>query len=196
MTKNQLNTFKENGKNVFWWLNYLLPRANAQKRKMSAPKKCHHFNISGLLTFLHSCMRDSHFKCQQAHSSQRGEAMEGGYCRRADLIKRQAAIVAPPHSSPPHLSSTERGNKSDRVQSLSLICQWGEWGGMRLSDQPAVVCLPCQPYWIMTAGSGMLWAMRGHGEISQAWIQCEPTGWKSNWNETCLYVKFMMSFMG
>lgn len=58
-------------------------------------------------------------------------------------------------SSPPsvltiHLPSTEREDKSDRVQSLSLICQWGEWVGMRLSDQPTVACRSYQPYWIMT----------------------------------------------
>lgn len=79
----------------------------------------------------------------------------GGRVRgRADSIKRQAARdhTPPPPSPLPtiHLSSTEQGNKSDRVQSLSLMCQWGEWVRMRLSDRPAVVGLPCQPYWIMT----------------------------------------------
>lgn len=109
----------------------------------------------------------SHFKCQQARWSREGMGglTEGGYWGRADLIKHQAATLHPPfssHFSPPHLSSTERGNKSDRVQSLSLICQWEEWVGMRLSGRPgcgmsAVSALLNYDL----AGSGMLWATRG-----------------------------------
>lgn len=100
-----------------------------------------------------------------------------------------------PRSLPPHLSSTERGNKSDRVQSLSLICQWGEWVGMRLSDRPAVAC---QPYWIMTWQEAARYephtaVARYGGAKIQAWGSGVEKG---GWNETCLYVKFMMSFTG
>ena len=136
-----------------------------RKEKTSPPMKCHHFDIGSLLTFLHCCMRDSHFKCQQAHGSRGGSWQRGGDCGRADLIKRQAPLS--PRHPPRHLSSTERGNKSDRVQSLSLICQWGEWVGMGLSDRPAVACLPpCQPYWIMTWQEVACYEpRRGRGEI-------------------------------
>lgn len=104
------------------------------------------------------------FQMPAGTQESRGGLAVEGYCRRADLIKRQAATVRPPRSSPPHLSSTERGNKSDRVQSLSLICQWGEWVGMRLSDRSAVgVCrvslieLWLGRKWHVMSWAGPLW---------------------------------------
>lgn len=120
MTMHQSNTLKENLK--------MSSEGETEKRKTLQHKKCHHFDIDCLLTFFHCCTRDSHFKCQQAHRVE-GGVSGGGYCGRADLIKQQAATVhtktptPSPRYSPPHLSSTERWNKSDRVQSLSLICQ-------------------------------------------------------------------------
>lgn len=143
------------------------------KRKMSPSKKCHHFDIGSPLAFLHRCTRDSHFKCQQAHRSQGGGVgvREGWF----DQAAGDHSSLPPLRSSPPHLSSTERGNKSDRVQSLSLICQWGEWAGKRLSDRPAVACPPCQLYWIMTRQEVACYEPRGgrrrrRREISRAWF--------------------------
>lgn len=100
----------------------------------------------------------------------------GGSRRAGGLIwssSRRPQFAPPLRSSPPHLSSTERGNKSDRVQSLSLICQWGEWAGKRLSDRPAVACPPCQLYWIMTRQEVACYEPRGgrrRREISRAWF--------------------------
>lgn len=152
MRKNQLNTLK-------WLLMVDLSSRSEQKlwgetvkRKMSPSKKCHHFDICSLLTFLHCCTRDSHFKCQQAHRSQggwRGLAV-GGYCGRADLIKQQAAAVRPLVPRRPISLPQCEGIKVTECNHCLLSAKWGEWVGMRLSDRPAVACPPCQPYWIMT----------------------------------------------
>lgn len=104
---------------------------------------------------------------------------------RPDLIK--AATVGPPPPAPSTAPSLfhQRGNKSDRVQSLSLICQWGEWVGMRLSERPAAARPPCQPYWIMTRQEVACYEPHGgRRQISQTWVRVrgDGAGGQLKWN--------------
>lgn len=120
------------------------------KSKTSPAKKCHHFDIGSFLTFSIAAW-EIHISNASRHTGVEGGAGRGGILQEGWFDQAAGGYTSPPSLlAIPSLFHSERGNKSDRVQSLSLICQWGEWVGMRLSDRPAAVCLPCQPYWIMT----------------------------------------------
>ena len=198
---------KRECENSFWWLNNLMLGAKSSGGGRPWKERCRHLRNATILTsaalsLFSTAAREIHISNASRHTG-----VKGGSWRAGGLIwssSRRPQFTPRPRlrSSPPHLSSTERGNKSDRVQSLSLICQWGEWAGRRLSDRPAVACPPCQLYWIMTRQEVACYEpregrrRRHRSEISRAWFfpVCEATVRKSSRNETCLYVKFTMSF--
>lgn len=142
-------------------------------------ERCRHLRNATILTsaalsLFSTAAREIHISNASRHTGVKG----GGVGVREGWFDQAAgdhSSLPPLRSLPPHLSSTERGNKSDRVQSLSLICQWGEWAGKRLSDRPAVACPPCQLYWIMTRQEVACYEPRGgrrrrRREISRAWF--------------------------
>lgn len=136
---------------------------------------CHWRNATIMTTaaFSHFTTAAWHIHITNASKHTGAEGFRwGGYCKRVDLIKQQAATVWPPPTLPPVFQS---------LPPLPLIFKWGEWVGMRLSDQLALAYLLVFSALLNydSAGSGTFWVAELSWNITgvdSVWATGKPAG--------------------